>query len=47
MGDGRSIAVAQLSMVDAAEQFAKEMDLEITHPLQSLVEFVVGKGYRQ
>lgn len=41
MGKGLLMAVAQLSMVDAAEQFAKELDIEITHPLQSLVEFVV------
>ncbi|MFJ7669164.1 hypothetical protein ACIQXI_18995 [Lysinibacillus sp. NPDC097195] len=41
MGDSRSIAVAQLSMVEAAEQFAKESEMEITHPLQSLVEFVM------
>lgn len=40
IGDGRSIAVAQLSMVEAAQQFEKQFDMTIIHPLQSLVEFV-------
>ncbi|MFJ8514054.1 hypothetical protein [Lysinibacillus xylanilyticus] len=35
------IAVAQLSMVEAARQFEKESTLTITHPLKSLVKFVM------
>lgn len=35
------ISVAQLSMVEAAQQFEKESTLTITHPLKSLVKFVM------
>ncbi|MFJ5767486.1 hypothetical protein ACIP9C_19245 [Lysinibacillus sp. NPDC093210] len=41
MGEGRLISVGQLSMVEAAQQFEKEFDIAITHPLQSLVGFVM------
>ncbi len=39
MNDGLRIAVAQLSMVDTAQQFEEEFGVAITHPLLSLVEF--------
>ncbi|CAM5195746.1 Glutamate racemase OS=Lysinibacillus sphaericus OX=1421 GN=LS41612_01895 PE=4 SV=1 [Lysinibacillus sphaericus] len=39
MNDGLRIAVAQLSMVEAAQQFEEEFGVAITHPLLSLVEF--------
>lgn len=37
----RQISVAQLSMVEAAQQFEKESALTITHPLKTLVKFVM------
>lgn len=37
----RQISVAQLSMVEAAQQFEKESASTITHPLKSLVKFVM------
>lgn len=40
-GDQQYISVAQLSMVEAARQFEKETALTITHPLKSLVKFVM------
>ncbi|WP_432702354.1 hypothetical protein [Lysinibacillus sphaericus] len=39
MSDELQIAVAQLSMVEAAQQFEEEFGVAITHPLLSLVEF--------
>ena len=39
MSDELQIAVAQLSMVEAAQQFKEEFGVAITHPLLSLVEF--------
>jgi Asp/Glu/hydantoin racemase len=41
MGEGRLISVAQLSMVEAAQQFEKEFEIPIIHPLKSLVGFVM------
>ncbi|MGE7952904.1 hypothetical protein [Lysinibacillus xylanilyticus] len=38
----RRISVAQLSMVEAAQQFEKESASTITHPLKSLVKSVMG-----
>ncbi|MEB2300139.1 hypothetical protein LAV72_10965 [Lysinibacillus xylanilyticus] len=35
------ISVAQLSMVEAAQQFEKESALTVIHPLKSLVKFVM------
>ncbi|MFJ8088094.1 hypothetical protein ACIQ7N_07785 [Lysinibacillus sp. NPDC095746] len=40
-GEQQYISVAQLSMVEAARQFEKETALSITHPLKSLVKFVM------
>jgi len=40
-GEQQYISVAQLSMVEAARQFEKETALTITHPLKSLVKFVM------
>jgi len=40
-GEQRQISVAQLSMVEAAQQFEKESALTITHPLKTLVKFVM------
>lgn len=40
-GEQQYISVAQLSMVEAARQFEKETALTITHPLKSLVNFVM------
>jgi len=40
MNDNLFISVAQLSMVEAAQQFENEFDMTIIHPLKSLVEFV-------
>lgn len=41
MSEGRLISVAQLSMVEAAQQFEKEFEIPIIHPLKSLVGFVM------
>ncbi|MEB2280248.1 hypothetical protein LAV73_09600 [Lysinibacillus xylanilyticus] len=40
-GEQQYISVARLSMVEAARQFEKETALAITHPLNSLVNFVM------
>lgn len=42
VGEQQHISVAQLSMVEAARQFEKETALTITHPLKSLVKFVMS-----
>ncbi|MGE7690881.1 hypothetical protein ACQKMI_16910 [Lysinibacillus sp. NPDC097214] len=40
-GEQQHISVAQLSMVEAAQQFEKESALTVIHPLKSLVKFVM------
>ncbi len=42
IGEQRKTSVAQLSMVEAAQQFENETAFMITHPLKPLVKFVLG-----